>query len=121
MFEGCINLEVAPEINLVDMSQACCQRMFCMSRTTKLTTPKMTKSPILSCRTSASNCYKEMFKGNGNLIEVTCLMTSLEGTNGWLANVSSTGVFKKLSSVISWQTNDSGIPGNWTVEDYVES
>lgn len=74
MFEGCINLEEAPAINLTNMSQASCKRMFCMNRNSKITTPKMTKSPILHVATPASNCYEEMFKGNGNIVEVTCLI-----------------------------------------------
>ncbi len=124
MFEGCINLEDTgvPEINLVDMSQTCCQRMFCMSRTAKLTTPKMTKGPILRVATCAANCYKEMYKGNGNLIEVTILMTNdANCTSDWLANVSSTGTFYK-SPLKNWGigTNTTA-PTGWTVVDYVES
>ena len=120
MFEGCINLEEAPEINLTNLSQACCQRMFCMDRNYKITTPKMTKSPILRVATGATNCYKEMFKGNGNLVEVTCLMTSSFNCDNWLINCSSTGTFKKASSA-SWNTGTSGIPSGWAVETYVES
>ena len=120
MFEGCINLEVAPDINLINMSQTCCQRMFCMNRSSKITTPKMTKSPILRADTGATNCYKEMFKGNGNLVEVTCLMTSSFNCDNWLTNCSTTGTFKKAASA-SWSTGTSGIPSGWTVQTYVES
>ena len=124
MFEGCINLEVAPEINLTDMSQTCCARMFCMSRSAKLTTPKMTKSPILRVATCVTNCYKEMFKGNGNLNEVICLMTSNIGcTVDWLTNVSETGIFKKSPLKTNWEqgeTSKGKIPSGWTIEDYVE-
>jgi len=120
MFEGCINLEEAPEINLTDMSEECCQRMFCMNRNSKITTPKITKSPILRCATGASKCYKEMFKGNGNLIEVTCLMTSGYQCDNWLTNCSTTGTFKKAASA-SWSSGTSAIPSGWTVETYVES
>jgi len=121
MFEGCINLEVAPELNFTTMAQNCCKRMFCMSRNSKITTPKMTKSPILRCTSGATGCYEEMFKGNGNLVEVTCLM---QGNNiaysNWLANTSSVGTFKKASGA-SWANGTNGIPSGWTVEDYVES
>lgn len=123
MFEGCINLEVAPEINLVNLSTACCKRMFCMDRSNKLTTPKMTKSPILRCATSAASCYEEMFKGNGNLVEVTCLLSNAIYNNcvaNWLTNCSTTGTFIKASGS-TWNSNTSGIPSDWTVEDYVES
>lgn len=122
MFEGCINLEIAPEINLVNMSQNCCKRMFCMNRSSKITTPKMTKSPILRCTTGVQGCYEEMFKGNGNLIEVTCLLTNdSSATTNWLSNVSSTGIFIKSPLKTNWTNNVSGYPSGWTIKDYVES
>lgn len=122
MFEGCINLEAAPEINLVNMSEGSCMRMFCMDRNNKLTTPKMTKSPILRCATCATNCYKEMFKGNGNLVEVTCLKTDdIECCDNWLANTSSTGTFIKSPLKNNWPNTTSGYPSGWTIVDYVES
>ncbi len=123
MFEGCINLEDAgvPEINLVNMSQTCCQRMFCMDRSSKITTPKMTKSPKLRCASGADNCYKEMFKGNGNLVEVTCLKTdNTDSCSNWLSNCSSTGTFIKSPLKNNWPSSASGIPSGWTVEDYTE-
>lgn len=124
MFEGCINLEIAPEINLVDMSENACFRMFCMDRDNKITTPKMTKSPILRVATCVTNCYKEMFKGNGNLNEVICLMTSDIGcTADWLTNVSDTGIFKKSPLKTNWEqggTTGGKIPISWTIIDYVE-
>lgn len=122
MFEGCINLEVAPEINLVNMSSQCCKRMFCMDRNNKITTPKMTKSPILRCATTAANCYDEMFKGNGNLVEVTCLMTNdAFCTQDWLTNVGTNGVFKKSPLKTNWSIGANAVPSGWTIEDYVES
>ena len=122
MFEATINLEVAPEINLTNMSQNCCKRMFCMNRNSKITTPKMTKSPILRCATCATGCYDEMFKGNGNIVEVTCLKTDSVGCcNNWLLNCSSTGVLKKSPLKNDWPNGASGYPAGWTIEDYVES
>jgi hypothetical protein len=122
MFEGCINLEIAPEINLVNMSQNCCKRMFCMNRNNKITTPKMTKSPILRCATGVNGCYEEMFKGNGNLTEVTCLLTNnSNATTNWLVNVSSTGTLIKSPLKNNWPNNVSGYPSGWIIEDYVEN
>ena len=121
MFEKCINLEVAPEINFTTLSQQCCMRMFCMDRNSKITTPKMTKSPILRCTTGASDCYKEMFKGNGNLNEITCLLYTSGGTSSWIQNAgAATGTFYKHPSR-TWSNNNDGVPTGWTVEDYVES
>jgi hypothetical protein len=122
MFEACINLEEAPEINFVSLAQNCCKRMFCMDRSSTLTTPKMTKSPILHCETGVSGCYEEMFKGNGNLTEVTCLLTNnSNATTNWLANVSSTGTLIKSPLKTNWPNNVSGYPSGWTIEDYVEN
>ena len=122
MFEGDINLEVAPEINLVNMSQESCMRMFIMHRSSRITTPKMTKSPILRCANTAQDCYKEMFKGNGNLTEITCLKTdTTSACTNWVQNISTTGTFYKASQKDDWPSNVSGIPSGWTVVDYTES
>ena len=120
MFEGCINLEEAIEINFTNLSVECCQRMFCMSRTVKLTTTKMTKSPILRCTTAATNCYKEMFKGNGNLNEITCLLETPSNTENWVLNAgAATGTFYKNPSA-TWSQDTSNVPSGWNIVDYVE-
>lgn len=123
MFEACVNLEKAPDLPATTLATKCYQRMFCMDRNNRITTPKMTKSPVLPASALAEGAYEEMFKGNGNLVEVTCLATSGRETYGarnWLLNVSSTGVFRKDSSV-TWNTGTNGIPSGWTVEDYQET
>jgi uncharacterized protein YjdB len=118
MFEGCINLEEAPEINFTSLTYQCCMRMFNMSRSSKITTPKMTKSPVLSCTTGAEDCYREMFSGNGNLVEVTCLLNdSINSTANWMTNVSSTGTFYK-NSLKTWSEGTSACPSGWTQVDY---
>ena len=119
MFEGCINLLEGPELPATTSAQECYQRMFCMNRNAKITTPKMTKSPIIRINGAGSNCLKEMFKGNGNLVEITCLATTTSGASNWLQYGSSTGTFKKPSTV-TWARSVSGIPSGWTIEDYVE-
>ena len=121
MFEGCINLEEAPIIHAMTFDgTGAMMRMFCMSRSSKLTTPKLTKGPVLPASYISQNAYKEMFKGNGNLVEVTCLLSNVLGTADWLTNCSNTGTFKKLPNT-NWATGTSGIPSGWTVVDYVES
>ena len=121
MFEGCINLEEPIEINFTTLSQQCCMRMFCMDRNSRITTPKMTKSPILRVHQGTTDCYKEMFKGNGNLNEITCLLYTSGGTNSWIQNAgAATGTFYKHPSR-TWSNNNDGVPTGWTVEDYVES
>lgn len=123
MFEGCISLVEAPELPATTLIDECYFRMFCMSRTAKLTTPAMTKSPILPATSlgSKAGVYKEMFKGNGNLTEVICLASKNRVAacfTDWLLNCSDTGVFKKDPSA-TWDSGDAAaaIPSGWTVID----
>ena len=120
MFEGCINLEEAPVIWATTMSGAqAMQRMFCMDRSSKITTPKLTKGPILRASTQTTTCYKEMFKGNGNLVEVTNLSINRPGgsTENWLSNCSDTGTFYQHPDSPSWGRNASGVPSGWTIQN----
>lgn len=122
MFEGCINLEEPIEINFTTLAKQCCFRMFCMNRTAKITTPKMTKSPILRCTEGAEDCYKEMFEGNGNLNEITCLLTSeISATAIWVQYAgASTGTFYKHPDK-TWSLGQTyGVPTGWSVVDYIE-
>lgn len=123
MFEGCINLEEAPDLPATTLKPECYMRMFCMSRNNRITTPKMTKSPVLPASVVASSAYQQMFAGNGNLVEVTCLATNISASNAvsqWLNNTSSTGTFYKAASMTRWPRNgNTGIPSQWEVYDYV--
>lgn len=121
MFEGCVNLEEAIEIKFTSLSQQCCMRMFCMNRTSKITTPKMTKSPILKCSTWSSDCYMEMFEGNGNLNEITCLLETPGGTTNWVQHAgAATGTFYKNPSATWSQGGTENVPSGWTIVDYTE-
>ena len=81
----------------------------------------MTKSPILRCNTAATDCYKEMFEGNGNLNEITCLLTSISGTTDWIKYTGAdTGTFYKNSSATWTQGGTGNVPSGWTIVDYVE-
>ena len=122
MFEGCINLEEPITINFTTLAEKCCSRMFLMDRNNRITTPKMTKSPILRCQTAAQDCYSEMFKGNGNLNEITCLIANGFGTVNWIQNAcASTGTFYKHPDKDDWsQGTNNGIPSGCDVINYVE-
>ena len=123
MFEGCINLEEAPELPATSLASGCYNRMFCMSRSAVLKTPKLTKGPVLPASIIPTTAYKEMFKGNGNITEITCLATNIAdtaSTGDWLLNCSTTGTFKKAANMASWPRSTSGIPTGWTIEDYTE-
>ena len=122
MFEGCTSLVEAPEILATTVSgDTALNRMFCMSRNSKVTAA-MTKGPILRItdNNSYNNIYQQLFCGNGNLVEVTILIKGTNRSfNNWLNNVSSTGVIKKLSGT-TFTSGQNGVPLGWTTETYVE-
>ena len=122
MFESCTSLVEAPEILATTVSgETALNRMFCMNRNNKVTAA-MTKGPVLRITNPSSykNAYQQLFCGNGNIVEITVL---LSGTNksftSWLKNVSSTGVIKTLSGT-TFASGENGLPSGWVVEDYVE-
>ena len=122
MFEGCTSLVEAPEILATTVSgNVALNRMFCMHRSSKVTAA-MTKGPVLRITNPGSytNTYQQLFCGNGNLVEITVLIsgTNRDFTN-WLNNVSSTGVIKTLSGT-TFVSGVSGLPSGWTTETYVE-
>ena len=123
MFENCRKLVEGPEIMATTVSgNTALNRMFCMSRTSKVTAA-MTKSPILRITNPSaySNTYQQLFCGNGNLTEVTILAqgTNLSFTN-WIAYNGGSGVIKKLSTT-TLVSGANGVPSGWTTQDYVES
>ena len=123
MFEGCVKLTEGPEISATTVSgNTALNRMFCMNRNSKVTAA-MTKSPILRITNPSAytNVYQQLFCGNGNLTEVTILAqgTNLSFTN-WLANTNAGGVIKKLQAT-TFTSGSSGVPSNWTTQDYVAS
>ena len=125
MFESCINLEEAPiiEATTFEGGSAAMGRMFCMSRSTKLNTPKLTRGPVLKALVQTTTCYKEMFKGNGNLVEITNLsIDRVSGsTENWVLNCGNgTGIFYKNPESTAWGVNDSGVPSGWTIKNYGE-
>jgi hypothetical protein len=61
-----------------------------------------------------------MFKGNGNITEVTCLMVDNFQCSNWLLNSSNTGTFKKDPNA-DWPSGNSGVPNEWSTVNYVEN
>ena len=124
MFEGCVSLVEGPEISATTVSgNTSLNRMFCMSRSSRVTAA-MTKSPILRITNPSSynNAYQQLFAGNGNITEVTILA---QGTNlsfaNWLSNTNSSGgVIRKLSTT-TLTSGGNGVPSNWTTETYTQS
>ena len=111
MFEGCTSLTTAPKLSATEVGNSSCYSMF--QGCTKLTT-----APELKATTLADYCYRSMFSGCTSLNAVTCLATNITATNCteyWLDGVAATGTFTKASSMTSWTTGASGIPGGWSV------
>ena len=64
-----------------------------------------------------------MFKGNGNLVEITNLsIDRVSGsTENWVLNCGNgTGIFYKNPESTAWGVNDSGVPSGWTIKNYGE-
>ncbi len=107
-----MSLTAAPELPATELANYCYNEMFnnCSSLTT---------APELPATTLATNCYNMMFVSCSNLNYVKCLATdiSANGTSYWLYGVASTGTFVKDANMSDWETGESGIPSNWTVEN----
>jgi len=120
MFEGCVKLIEAPEILATSVSgNTALNRMFCMNRNSKVTAA-MTKGPVLRITNplSYTNVYQQLFCGNGNIVEITVLISGTDKSfTDWLKNVSSTGVIKTLSGT-TFVSGSSGLPSGWTTQVY---
>jgi hypothetical protein len=120
MFEGCIALSKVPsEIRFTSVGGSqVFQRMFCMSRTSKVTTPAMTTTPKLFGdwgTTTPTN--QQMFCGNGNLNKIYCYWTmnsSFTLTN-WVNYTADSGVTFYKRSTATFARGVNGIKTGWTV------
>lgn len=124
MFEGCIGLSQPPsQLKFTSVADGkVYNRMFCMSRSSKLTTPVMTYTPKMfgnwgSVAPATSNM--QMFCGNGSLTNVYCYWTNTSGTFGNIANwvnyTAASGVTFYKRSTQSFQSGVNGIKNGWTV------
>jgi len=108
------NISRAPELPFTGTAWESCEEMFKNCR-------GITSAPDLLSSGIAYGAYDRMFSGCTNLNYVKCLGTvrsfSNEGTNGWLANVASTGTFVKKANSTIWTSGTSGIPSGWTVQE----
>lgn len=114
MFNGCTSLTSAPELPATTLAIQCYQGMFynCSSLST---------APQLPATTLTQTCYRSMFSGCTSLNSITCLATDISAdycTNYWVSGVASSGTFTKAASMNSWTSGESGIPSNWTVQNY---
>ena len=120
MFEGCIALSKVPSeirFTYVGGSQVF-QRMFCMSRTSKLTTPAMTESPKLFGNWGSAPANQQMFCGNGNLNKIYCYWTRNSGSfslTNWVNYTADSGVTFYKRSTATFASGVNGIKTGWTV------
>ena len=113
MFRNCTSLTIAPELPAVNLANFCYRFMFagCTS---------LIKAPELPAQKPLYYSYGQMFSGCTSLNYVKCLATDISSsncTNGWLGNVSESGIFVKPSNMTSWETGNSGIPSGWTIQN----
>lgn len=78
-------------------------------------------APELPATDLVNSCYIYMFYNCENLNYIKCLATDISTTDytyNWVSGVASTGTFVKHPDMNNWTKGVSGIPNNWTIEDY---
>lgn len=121
MFAGCSALDAPPvELPALTLAKGCYSYMFegCS---------QIPEAPHLPATELVDSCYFNMFYECGTLGMVTCLATTINGTNcttNWLYGVSDhsnegPAIFTKAKGANCWTPNSSdGIPSGWKVNDY---
>lgn len=116
MFDGCTSLTTPPVLPATTLQQSCYAYMF--SGCTSLTT-----APELPAETLRNSCYMQMFYNCSSLNYIKCLAiekSELNTTTQWVTGVASSGTFVKNVNMTAWTDGISGIPANWTVQNYPE-
>ena len=116
MFAGCSLLTDTPvELPALTLAPGCYSNMFegC---------DKLSDAPHLpATELLVDRCYKKMFYQCGTLQNVTCLATTITGsdcTTDWLYEVNNPGTFTKAKGASCWTTGNNGIPSGWDVNEY---
>lgn len=113
MFSDCTSLANPPVLPAATLANSCYNSMFMKCRA-------LTEAPALPATTLVDQCYQYMFNGCTNLNKVICLATTISSSNAtqlWIST-SNTGTFYKDSTMTSWPSGASGIPTNWTTNNY---
>lgn len=123
MFEGCTSLSKLPsEISFTSAGgMDVFQRMFCMSRTSKITAA-MTESPRLFGDWGTKSVRnQQMFSGNGSLTKIYCYWVnnsnSFNFLQNWVNYTDDTNVTFYKRSTQSFASGVNGIKTGWTVID----
>ena len=114
MFAGCSEMSDTPvELPALTLAPGCYSNMFegC---------DKISDAPHLPATKLVDRCYASMFYQCGTLQNVTCLATTINGTDctkDWLYEVNNPGTFTQAEGASFWTPNSSdGIPSGWIVE-----
>ena len=124
MFAGCIPLSGGPaELPALTLASGCYSNMF-----KGCDQVMWAQALVLPATELVDSCYFNMFDGCNNLYQLTCLATTINGTDcttNWLNGVSNTSpfgdpTFTKAKGVTFWYDldYDDGIPWGWTVNEY---
>ena len=123
MFNRTSGLVTLPSLSAATtLAEGCYQNMFYQYPTNY--SLSMTESYLLPAATLVKDCYRQMFYGRYNLKKITCLATSGINTNNstenWLSNVDNTSssIFTRANSSVSWPSGNSGVPSRWSIVDY---
>lgn len=146
MYEGCSNLQTAPDLSWVNIAGDKTFAYMFKNCTSLATPPKMpniqfdstdinvcqemfrnctslTESPILYSSFIPNNGYRSMFNGCINLNKITCLATDkgdVYSTMAWMTNVSPTGTLYKHPDMNNWRDATWYFPSDWEIIDYTE-
>ena len=115
MFAGCSQMSDTPvELPALTLAPGCYSNMFegC---------DMIPAAPHLPATELVDRCYASMFSGCGTIEQVTCLATTINGTDcttDWLNGVKPYGTFTKAKGASCWSSGSNGIPFGWTVNEY---
>lgn len=120
MFAGCSGMDDTPtELPALTLAKGCYSNMFegC---------GMLSEAPHLPATELVDSCYFNMFDGCSYLYQLTCLATTINGTDcttNWLNEVSNTSpfgdpTFTKAKGATCWDRGPSGIPYVWKVNEY---
>ena len=115
MFAGCSQMSDTPvELPALTLAPGCYSNMFegC---------DMIPAAPHLPATELVDRCYASMFSGCGTIEQVTCLATTINGTDcttDWLNGVKPYGTFTKAKGASCWTWGSDGIPSGWDVNEY---
>lgn len=121
-FDGCTSLVAGPkELPATTIGATCYRNMF--KDCTNLTSAPIIRNP--TTKHNDTGWYQQMFLNCSSLQKIVFLDASTYSSGNftdWVKGIASSGTFVKnaSASMTEWTTGTSGIPSNWTIENYSE-